>query len=93
MVKNSTEILEEEHRPIQKVAGVMLIWAEHLGQGHELCCPAERGRPTRIVRRVGGLGKQPGRPSPPGQLQQVVGRCPLSSRAVHPSRIASLLVS
>jgi hemerythrin-like domain-containing protein len=36
MVKNSTEILEEEHRPIQKVAGVMLIWAEHLGQGHEL---------------------------------------------------------
>jgi hemerythrin-like domain-containing protein len=36
MEKNSTEILEEEHRPIQKMAGVMLIWAEHLGQGHEL---------------------------------------------------------
>ncbi|MGA2111106.1 MAG: hemerythrin domain-containing protein [Anaerolineales bacterium] len=36
MDKNSTEILEEEHRPIQKMADVMLIWAEHLRQGQEL---------------------------------------------------------
>lgn len=36
MEKYSTEILEEEHRSIQRIAGVMLVWAEHLGRGHAL---------------------------------------------------------
>ena len=44
--------------------------------GLELSCPAEAGGLPRIMRRPGGKDKQPRRPSPPGQLQRVVGRMP-----------------
>jgi hypothetical protein len=42
--------------------------------GLELSCPAEAGSLSRIVRLAGGPGKIHSRPSPPGQLQRVVGR-------------------
>ncbi len=40
--------------------------------GLELSCPAEAGRPTRILRLAGRPGKPPRRPSPPGQSKILV---------------------
>jgi hypothetical protein len=46
----------------------------HPPNGLELSCPAEAGNLSGIVRQAGGQDKPPRRPSPPGQLQRVVGR-------------------
>ena len=42
--------------------------------GLELSCPAEAGTASRTLRAAGRRFKKLSRPSPPGQLQRVVGR-------------------
>jgi len=42
--------------------------------GLELSCPAEAGRPRRILRQAGSQGKALRKRRPPGQLQRVVRR-------------------
>jgi hypothetical protein len=49
--------------------------AEHVpANGLELSCPAEAGNATWTLGQAGGPSKRHSRPSPPGQLQRVVGR-------------------
>ncbi len=49
-----------------------LILPAHAPNGLELSCPAEAGNHTWTLGHDGGQGKDPRRPSPPGQLQRVV---------------------
>ena len=42
--------------------------------GLELCCPAEAGKPSWILRPTRRQSKRPRKPRPPGQLQRVVRR-------------------
>jgi hypothetical protein len=48
--------------------------------GLELSRPAVVGRPIGTLRRAGGHDKQQSWPSPPDQLERVVGRRSLSRR-------------